>query len=282
MAIVAPSLGIVGLLASQRMLVRADDAITVSARIVLRRNKAAAAQAFLAVNLRSNEDLEQTDMIKNLESSEGLAVKAAAKSGRFDPMSIVLHWLTVLLIIGQFTTAWLHEAVGHGTSLALAILATHRTMGVLTWTVGLARLAWRRRFAYLPPFPESMPKLQQWIAKANEYGLYVLLLVQPVTGLGDVVFHGRPFTLFIWQVPALLAPDPAIRSLFQEAHELGAKALLALIGLHAGAALFHGLVLRDGVLQRMLPLSISISFLSARASAGRRRLVGTLWNKIIS
>ena len=115
-----------------------------------------------------------------------------------------------------------------------------------------------------------MPKLQQWIAKANEYGLYVLLLAQPITGLGDVVFHGRPFTLFIWQVPALLAPDPAIRSLFQEAHELGAKALLVLIGLHAGAALFHGLVLRDGVLQRMLPLSIGINFLSARDSAGRR------------
>src|SRR3984957_5529141 len=270
MAIVAPSLGIVGLLASQRMLVRADDAITVFARIVLRRNKAAAVEVFLAVDLRSNEDLEQIDMIKNLGSSEGISVKAVAKSDRFDPMSIVLHWLTVLLIIGQFATAWLHEAVGHGTSLALAILATHRTMGVLTWTVGLARLAGRRRFAYLPPFPESMPKLQQWIAKANEYGLYVLLLVQPVTGLGDVVFHRRPFTLLIWQVPALLAPDPAIRGLFQEAHELGAKALLVLIGLHAGAALFHGLVLRDGVLQRMLPLSMS-----PRASTGRRVLVGT-------
>jgi cytochrome b561 len=28
---------------------------------------------------------------------------------------------------------------------------------------------------------------------------------------------------------------------------------MALIGLHAGAALFHRLVLRDSVLQRMLP-----------------------------
>jgi cytochrome b561 len=88
-------------------------------------------------------------------------------------------------------------------------------------------------------------------------------------------------SFFIWQVPALLAPDPAIRSLFQEAHELGAQALLALIGLHTGAALFHGLVLRDGVLQRMLPLSIGISFLSARASAVRL-LLGTFWNKITS
>ena len=182
----------------------------------------------------------------------------------------------MLLIVGQFTTAWLHDAFGHGTSLALATLATHRTMGALIWTVGLARLVWRRRFAHLPPFPESMPKLQRWIAKANEYDLYILLLVQLITGLGYVLLRGRSFTLSIRQVPAVSEPDVAIRSLFQEAHVLGAKALLALIGLHAGAALFHGLVLRDGVLQRMLPLSIGINFLSARASATGRRLVGTL------
>jgi len=97
-----------------------------------------------------------------------------------------------------------------------------------------------------------MPKLEQSIAKANEYGLYALILVQPTTGLGNVLFHGRPFELFIWEVPALLAPNAAICSLFVEAHEFGAKALIALIGLHAGAALFHRLVLRDGALQRML------------------------------
>jgi cytochrome b561 len=242
-------------------------AITVSTRIILRRNMTVSVQVFLTVNFRSNEDLEQIVMINNFESASRSVV--TARNARFDPTSIALHWLTVLLIIGQFTTAWLREAAGHGTGLGLELLATHQTMGTLTWTVGLARLVWRRRFAYLPPFPESMPTLQQWIAKANEYGLYALLLVQPITGIGDVVFHGRPFTLFIWQVPALLTPDAVIRSLFQEAHELGAKALLALIGLHAGAALFHGLILRDGILQRMLPLSIT-----ARASTDRRMLVG--------
>jgi superoxide oxidase len=248
----------------------------------LRGNKIVAVQVFLTVNLRWNDAVEQTFMINYFEPAEGLAVKAAVNSGCFDPTSIVLHWVTALLIIGQFTTGWLHGAVGHKTGLALEILATHRTLGVLTWTVGLARLVWRRRLAYLPPFPESMSKLQQWIAKANEYGLYVLLLVQPITGLAEVVLRGRPFTVFIWQVPALSAPHVAIRSLVQEAHGFGAKALLALIGLHVGAALFHGLVLRDDVLQRMLPLSIRINFLSARAGVGRHRLVGTLWNKIIS
>ena len=192
-------------------------------------------------------------MTKNLEFVAGLAIRASAEGKRFDQTSIVLHWLTVLLIIVQFTSAWWREAVGHETRLAAAILATHRTMGVLTWLVGLARLVWRHKFAYLPPFPDSMPKLQQYIAKTNEYGLYALLIVQPITGLGGVLFRGHPFELFIWDVPALLEPDPAVRSLFVQTHEFGAKALLALIGLHAGAALFHRLVLRDGVLQRMSP-----------------------------
>jgi superoxide oxidase len=191
-------------------------------------------------------------MTKNLESAEGL-IKAVAESKRFDRISIALHWLTVLLVVAQFTTAWLREAVDHDTSLAAAILATHRTTGMLTWIVGLVRLVWRHKFAHLPPFPETMPKLQQSIAKANEYGLYALIFVQPITGLGRVLFRGQPFGLFIWEVPALLEPNPAIRGLLADAHEFGAKALLVLIGLHAGAAIFHRLILRDGVLQRMLP-----------------------------
>jgi superoxide oxidase len=77
--------------------------------------------------------------------------------------------------------------------------------------------------------------------------------VQPITGLGRVLFRGQPFDLFFWQVPALFEENDSIRHFLAESHEFGAKALLALIGLHAGAALFHRLVLRDGVLQRMLP-----------------------------
>ena len=198
-------------------------------------------------------------MTKSLESAEAPAVKAAAESGRFDQISIALHWLTVLLIVAQFTTAWLREAVDHETSLAAAILTIHRSSGVLTWIFGLVRLVWRHNFAYLPPFPDSMPKFQQMLAKANEYGLYVLLFVQPITGVGRVLFRGHPFELFFWEVPVLLEPNPEIRNLFLAAHEFGAKALLALIGFHAGAALFHRLVLRDDVLQRMLPWTAHVT-----------------------
>jgi superoxide oxidase len=192
-------------------------------------------------------------MTENSESAKTYARTAGLESGRFDQISITVHWLTVLLIVLQFSSAWLREAVDHDSSLAVTILTTHRTSGALIWIVSLVRLVWRHNFAYLPPFPESMSKLQQTLAKANEYSLYALLLIQPITGLGRSLFRGAPFELLIWQVPALFEQDDAIRHVFAEAHEIGANVLLALIGLHAGTALFHRLVLRDGVLQRMLP-----------------------------
>ena len=170
--------------------------------------------------------------------------------GRFDQISIVLHWLTVALVGAQLTTAWLLTFEDDNIRLLLAL---HRSIGALTWVVVVGRLAWRHGFAHLPPFPASMPKLQQWIAKLNEYGLYGLLLLQPLTGLAMTLFRGRSVELFFWEMPPLMSSDLPVSLVFRSLHELGAWSLLALIGLHAGAALLHGVVLRDGVLQRMLP-----------------------------
>jgi superoxide oxidase len=192
-------------------------------------------------------------MTRNLESTEAAIVTIPHEDDRFDQTSIILHWLTVLLIVVQFVSIWARETVDHHSNFAVTLLSLHRSAGVLIWIVVVARLCWRRYFAYLPPFPPSMPRFQQILAKANEYGLYILLLAMPITGLARVLLRGEPFELFVWEIPALLEPDPAIRSVFVQAHAIGAKTLMVLIALHAGAALFHRLVLRDGVLQRMLP-----------------------------
>jgi cytochrome b561 len=192
-------------------------------------------------------------MTKSSESAEAATVTTPRGDDRFDRTSITLHWLTAFLILVQFASIWSLEAAGDKSSLGLALLSLHRATGASTLIVVLARLCWRRYFAYLPPFPPSMPKFQQLIAKANEYGLYILLLAMPITGIARVLLRGQPFELFVWEIPALLEPDPAVRSVFLQAHAIGAKALMVLIALHAGAALFHRLVLRDGVLQRMLP-----------------------------
>jgi superoxide oxidase len=194
-------------------------------------------------------------MTHNLVSAESAAV-SADDADRYDHTSIMLHWMTVVLIVVQFVSIWAHEALGHQTSLAALLLSIHRTAGTLTLIVVAARLIWRRTFAYVPPLPTSMPPLQQLVAKATEISLYILLLAMPITGLGRVLLRGKPFELFIWHLPALLGPYPALRGLFAEAHEAGATVLAVLIILHVSAALFHQLVLRDGVAQRMLPRNV--------------------------
>jgi cytochrome b561 len=180
------------------------------------------------------------------------AVPTRASAGRFDGVSIFLHWLTLALVLGQLASAWTIDRVGDPQAARL-LLTAHRSMGLATWLVVAGRFGWRSSFARLPPFPAGMPRLQRWAAVTNEYGLYGLLLLQPLTGLGDTLFRGRPFFLFAWPVPALLAPRREIYGVLHEAHALGALALLALIGLHSAASLFHALVLRDGVFQRMAP-----------------------------
>jgi len=189
-------------------------------------------------------------MEKDIEATVRRGPRSRATAGRFDQISIAFHWLSVALVTEQITTAFL---LGRDLLNSALLLEMHRSMGALTWVVVATRLIWRHYFAYLPPFPKSMLRSQQQIAKLNEYGLYVLLLLQPLTGLAMMLFRGRPFALFFWEVPAPLSRDPTVSSFFLFAHRLGAWGLLALIGLHAAAALLHAFILRDGVLQRMLP-----------------------------
>jgi superoxide oxidase len=192
-------------------------------------------------------------MTTSLKTGDETGVRFDSRDDRFDRTSIMLHWVTVLLITVQFGSIWARETIIHQNGLAALLLSLHRAMGLLTWTVVAARLIWRRYFAYVPDFPTNMPIIQQLVAKANEHSLYIMLLAVPATGLARALLRGRPLDLLIWQVPALMSPHPGLQSVFAEAHEAAATVLMILIGLHIGAALFHHAILRDDVLQRMTP-----------------------------
>jgi cytochrome b561 len=99
-----------------------------------------------------------------------------------------------------------------------------------------------------------MTKLHRATVKLSEYGLYALLLGQPVTGLLTTVFGGRPFALFLLQFSPLMPRNDMLRAAFHLSHELGAWALAALAVSHAAAALVHHFVLRDDVLECMAPV----------------------------
>jgi superoxide oxidase len=174
----------------------------------------------------------------------------------FDRLTIFLHWATALLVLAMFASAWLHGlAEARNSVFSTILLQLHRSLGVTIWVATGLRLAWRLTNAKLPPFPSNMTKLHRAIVQSSEYGLYALLLVQPSTGIGATLFSGRPFSLFVWQIPELVPQDKALGVAFHLTHELGAWALGALVGGHAAVALIHHFALRDDVLQRMAPVT---------------------------
>jgi hypothetical protein len=68
-------------------------------------------------------------------------------------------------------------------------------------------------YAYLPPFPQNMPEVQRRLAKASEYGLYALLLFQPLTGLVGMseLGHFRPRRRTLPRGPLPLRPESDCR-----------------------------------------------------------------------
>jgi cytochrome b561 len=168
----------------------------------------------------------------------------------FDAVIIVLHWTTLVAVLGLFTAALLIDRAPDP-AWAAGLLTIHRSLGVTVWTLTLARLGWRMTAATLPPWPQSVGRTQRLAARINEYGLYGLLLVQPITGVLQTLYRGKAFDLLAWRVPALVARDKALVHLTAGLHTAGALVLAGLVGLHAAAALFHLIVARDGIFESM-------------------------------
>jgi cytochrome b561 len=186
-------------------------------------------------------------------SKPGNQPMTAAPQLRFDPVSIALHWATVLLLVAMFASIWGRGFVGEDTPAGATLLTLHRSAGATLWLVAVGRLGWRLTFALRPSLPTTLSPLQVRAAALTEGGLYVLLLMQPLTGLMQSLARGRPFQLFMFEAPQVMIRDRGLGMLFHQVHELAAWLLLGLIALHVGAALLHALVLKDGVVQTMLP-----------------------------
>lgn len=169
----------------------------------------------------------------------------------YSPTAKILHWLIALLVAAQFVVAWFMPHIGRNTK-AEGLVSLHFSLGVTIVLVMLAR--WIRRLRH--PVPLEMPGSpgwERWSAHWMHIAIYVLLLAGPWLGWASASAHNLPVTLFGLPLPALAAPKAGWALEAGDIHTWSMWALLALVSLHAVAALYHYFVRRDSVLQRMLP-----------------------------
>src|SRR5580658_1334217 len=173
---------------------------------------------------------------------------------RYGPVARALHWLTVLLVFVMFALgiAMVYLVPDSEAALSHRLYNTHESLGIVILVVMLLRLL--RRLLHPPgPLPQRVPRVFHVVGHANHMLLYILLLVQPVIGLLRDNADGFQVAWFeILPVPLLIGKHPALANTLAATHWYGALLIALLIGAHIGGALFHALIRRDGVLQRML------------------------------
>lgn len=174
---------------------------------------------------------------------------------RFSVLQRVLHWLMAACIL-----AMLFIGVGMNSTVMpnyVPLVATHKTLGFVVLVLALIRLGVRLVLG-APPLPADLPPLIRFGAHASHYGLYALMIGMPLLGWGMQSAGAYPVVLLGHiELPAILPQNDFLHTVLWDAHFYLAFAFFALILLHAGAALFHLFIRRDGVFESMAPTSAS-------------------------
>lgn len=165
----------------------------------------------------------------------------------------LLHWIVAILVVLMIPAGVTMIQEGIGRSLQNTLFIFHKNMGVVVLLVVAARLLYRR-LSPPPPLPDTLPPAQVRIAKATHAALYALLFIVPLAGYVRVRAGGFPIeALDALGLPALVPRSDALAAIAKNVHWAGGLALAAIVALHVGAALFHGIFLRDGIFSRMWP-----------------------------
>lgn len=170
---------------------------------------------------------------------------------RYGTVSRVLHWLMALLVLVMFATGWGREFLPD--AWGRTIMLIHKSTGVSILGLVVLRVLWRL-FNKGPTLSGSVSRVLGLAAKAVHLLLYAMMLGMPVIGWALSSAAGRPVVfLGLFPLPSLVGPNKPLAHTLEEFHEAGALIFAALVAVHIAAALWHGIVLKDGVLNRMLP-----------------------------
>ncbi|WP_240147821.1 cytochrome b [Luteibacter yeojuensis] len=164
---------------------------------------------------------------------------------------VALHWLTVLCVLTAATLVLVRDELD-GRAVRAWLLEGHRHAGLLVLLLFGARVGLRIRYGKLQP-GGNHPKIVRICAAITHVALYALLLAQPLLGWAMSSAAGEDVHFFGLTLPALVGENEDLADALQSWHIDAAWALLVLVTLHLGAALWHHFVLRDHTLRMMLP-----------------------------
>lgn len=172
-------------------------------------------------------------------------------ASRYGVVAQTLHWIVAGLIGYQYVLAT--RAADATLFQKLGILATHKSVGLTILVLVMVRLAWNLGTGRPRP-PAGEPAYRIVLARTTHGALYALMIAMPLTGWIMSSAANTPVSYFgALTMPNLVSPHPDWVDALVSVHGGLFVVLVTVVAVHAAAALYHHLYLRDDVLRRMIP-----------------------------
>lgn len=173
------------------------------------------------------------------------------KSMRYSIISMTLHWLMLLVIVGVFAAMELREYYPRGSDTRNWLKSMHFSLGLTVLALVWIRIA--ARVMTSSPAPMDGPVWRTVPARAVHLVLYGFMIAMPLAGWALLSAEGDAIAFYGLSLPALIAKNPALAEQIEWWHTSGGDIVFWLILAHAAAAIFHQFWLKDHLLARMLP-----------------------------
>ena len=185
-------------------------------------------------------------------------------------VAVALHWAIGLAIIAMIPLGMYFHQLVHQAEMVVAgelmvddfgaffiwidtVAVMHKSIGLTIMVLAAVRLVWRAMNP-VPPLPDNLKWWERIAAHATHHGLYLLMFLMPLTGwLGSAAEGISGSFFFLFPIPAPVPASEVLAGILIGAHDIFSKLLILAIVLHVGAAMKHLVVLKDGVMRRMLP-----------------------------
>lgn len=164
--------------------------------------------------------------------------------------AIILYMLGLGIYMSEFVNDLFEK---------FAYVQIHKSWGFVAFVLAILRLIWRGLNKKNPSLPDNLKHWERIAAHITHYGLYVCIIVMPLSGWlmstasplqDELGIRNMVFGLFEMPDPFIPGSNDLAEN-FHIVHDVTGKVLIALLLLHVGAAFKHLFLLKDGIFRRM-------------------------------
>ncbi len=171
---------------------------------------------------------------------------------RYGLVSKLFHWSIAIGMIGLIGLGWWMVGLSYYDKWYHQGLELHRAIGMMVLFLATCFVLWKI-VTPSPPLQSDLKAYEKLGAKTAHILLLLSMFTVPVTGYVISTSSGSAFTFFgLFDIPAISSVSEAIRDLAITLHFYAAYGIAIVVVIHAGAALKHQFIDKQGTLRRML------------------------------